>query len=509
MSMTATATRQKRSSGSKAKGFPRDPATRYAESVVSGKLVVNRWVRLACERHLWDLVEGPKRGLYWDVAEVNRVVAFFAGVLRLNGGQHEGQPFKLAPWQAFIVGSLFGWKHADTGLRRFRTAYNEIAKGNGKSPVAAGIGILMLTADGEPRAEVYSGAAKKEQAMILFRDAVAMAEQSPALDKRIIKSGVNPVWALTVPQTKSFFKPVASDDKQSGYRPHCALLDEVHEHDDANVIDMMRAGSKGRRQALFFEITNSGWDQTSVCWRHHDYSTQILESFRGNDGPKDDEWFAFICGLDSGDDYRDEKVWPKANPNLDISITKDYLRRQVREAEGMPAQEGVVRRLNFCEWTQLEQRWIDQEVWDRNNEPVDARPLLGKPCFGGLDLSSTTDLASFELAFPNDLGGYDVLSHFWMPRDNILRREQQDHITYELWERQGFLTLTPGNIVDQDAIKQTVLQSKRLYGLREIAFDRWNSSKLVTELIDELGPEVMVAGTSSAWSDTQPCRLTR
>lgn len=333
------------------------------------RLVTNRLVRLACDRHLRDLELGPKRGLLWDVEAVTRVARFFSQVLRLNGGVHEGQPFTLERWQLFIEGSLFGWKRADTGARRYRTAYLEIAKGNGKSPLAAGTGIYMLMADGEARAEVYAAAAKKDQAMILFRDAVAMVAQSPALAKRVVKSGGNPVWNLAVPATGSFFRPIASDDAQSGPRPHCALLDEIHEHQDATVIDLMRAGSKGRRQALFFEITNSGWDQTSVCWRHHDYSAQILEGHKD-----DDEWFAFICGLDPGEDYRDAKVWKKANPNLGVSITKEYLRRQVREAEGMPAQQGVVRRLNFCEWTNVAAQWITREVWDARRNPDHAVP---------------------------------------------------------------------------------------------------------------------------------------
>lgn len=477
-----TATKPTRSSARKKPPRGADPVTRYAEAVVSGRLLTNRLVRLACERHLRDLKEGPARGLFWDVDAANRVVRFFKKVLRLNGGEHEGKEFELQPWQVFIEGSLFGWKRADTEARRFRTAYLEIAKGNGKSPLAAGTGIYMLMSDKESRAEVYAAAAKRDQAMILFRDAVAMVDQSPALAKRIVKSGANPVWNLTVPGTGSFFRPIASDDAQSGPRPHCALLDEVHEHNDATVIDLMRAGSKGRRQALFYEITNSGWDQTSVCWRHHDYSVRVLEQTE-----KDDEWFSFICGLDPGDDYRDEKVWRKANPNLDVSITKDYLRRQVREAEGMPAQQGVVRRLNFCEWTQLAEHWIEPEVWERNAGRVDPASLVGKRCFAGLDLSSTEDLTAYVLVFPQDDGSYDVLPHFWLPKANILRKGQQDRVTYDLWAQQGFLTLTEGNSVDQEAVKQAILRSATTYKLRDMAFDRWNSAKLITELMEEWG----------------------
>jgi phage terminase large subunit-like protein len=480
--VTKTKTRAKPSSGkARRSSWPRDPVTRYAEAVVGRRVVTNRLVRLACERHLRDLEQGPARGLSWDQEAVKRVSRFFSQVLRLNGGDFEGKPFDLQRWQLFIEGSLFGWKRSESGLRRFRTAYIEVAKGSGKSPLAAGTGMYMLTADREPRAEVYAAAGKKDQAMILFRDAVAMVDQSPLLAKRVVKSGVTPVWNLAVPSTGSFFRPIASDDTQSGPRPHCALLDEIHEHDDATVLDLMRAGSKGRRQALFFEITNSGWDQTSVCWRHHDYSVQVLEGVL-----EDDEWFAYICGLDQGDDWRDEKVWPKANPNLGVSITKNYLRRQVREAEGMPAQQGVVRRLNFCEWTELAQRWLEEGVWERNNAPVDLARLAGRRCFGGLDLSSTEDMCSLQLVFP-DAESYDVLSWYWMPAANARKRAQEDRVPYDVWQREGYLTLTQGNIVDQDAIKRTVFEVAQRYALRDLAFDRWNSSKLITEIQGEWG----------------------
>lgn len=461
--------------------LPRDPATKYAQAVVAGKIVTNKLVRLACERHLRDLEKGPKRGLFWDAAAVARVGRYFETMLFLNGGEHEGQPFILSPWQWFIEGSLFGWKyHDEDGPRRFRTAYIEVGKGNGKSPLAAGTGMYCLTADGESRAEVYAAAAKKDQAMILFRDAVAMVDQSPELARRINKSGGTPVWNLAMPETGSFFRPIASDDAQSGPRPHCALLDEIHEHQNANVVDLMRAGSKGRRQALFFEITNSGWNRESVCWRHHEYSVQVLEG-----SLEDDEWFGYVCGLDKGDDYEDEKVWPKANPNLGVSITKDYLRRQVREAAGMPAQQGVVRRLNFCVWTENAERWIEQDVWDRNAAPVKVPELLGRRCYGGLDLSSTEDMTALALLFPGPDGITDVLMHYWLPKAGLERRIRQDRVPYDVWARDGYLTLTEGNVVDQNAMKSALLEASRIYALQDVAFDRWNSSKLVTEMQDE------------------------
>ncbi|HSC41426.1 MAG TPA: terminase large subunit, partial [Candidatus Binatia bacterium] len=325
------------------------------------------------------------------------MIGFFRKVLRLNGGQFEGMPFEPQPWQQFILGSLFGWKLSSTGLRRFQIAYIEVGKSNGKSPLAAGVGLFMLTADNEARAEVYSCATKKDQAMILFRDAVAMRDQSPHLSARLQKSGIGEkCWNLSDHETGSWFRPISSDeDSQSGPRPSAALVDELHEHRSAVVVDMMRAGLKWRRQPLIFEITNSGFDRHSICWQHHEYTAKVLENVLQND-----RWFGYLCALDDGDDYRDERVWIKAKPHLDISVSREYLRDRVREAEAMPAVENLVRRLNFCEWTEQDERAISMDVWDQGGAPIDLESLKARSCFGGLDLAKVNDLSAFTLLFP-------------------------------------------------------------------------------------------------------------
>lgn len=247
---------------------PADPVEAYARAVLAGDVVAGPLVRAACRRHLDDLTSGPGRGLRWDLDAALRVIGFFATVLCLNGGAHEGRPFVLEPWQAFIVGALFGWKGAD-GSRRFRVAFVEVAKGNGKSPLAAGIGLYMLAADDEPRAEVYAAAVDRDQASILFKDAVAMVDQSPALDRRIRRSGGRGrEWNLAHLESGSWFRPISSESTgrgKSGPRPHCALLDEVHEHPGPAMVELVRAGTKGRRQPLVLLITNAGFDRNSVC----------------------------------------------------------------------------------------------------------------------------------------------------------------------------------------------------------------------------------------------------
>lgn len=477
--------------------LPTDPVTDYAREVVAGRLVVGRLVRLACERHLRDLDDGAARGLRWDLAAAMHAIDFVRTFLRLAGGEHEGKPFDPSPWQAFILGSLFGWKGAD-GYRRFRTAYVEIGKGNGKSPLAAAVGLYMLIADGEARAEVYAAATKKDQAMILFRDAVAMVDQSPDIGKRLAKSGAKGrEWNIAHHASGSFFRAISSDDGQSGPRPHCGVIDEVHEHKTPLVIDMMRAGTKGRTQALIFEITNSGYDRDSVCWRHHDYSAKVLAGQIVNDS-----WFAYVCGLDpcskhagegktqpvegchDCDDWRDERTWQKANPNLGVSVTLKYLREQVAEAIGMPSKEGTVKRLNFCWWTEGETAWLPAALWSRGAGRIPDADLIGGVCFGGLDVASEIDIAAWVLAFPDrpDPGQYALRCRFWIPRSQALFHEREHGVPYTLWEREGWVTLTPGEAIDIDQIEQQVKVDAEAYQLADLAYDPWNAAQIALHL---------------------------
>lgn len=270
-----------------------DPVTAYARSVADGITVAGPHVRAAARRHLSDLLTGHLRGIHYSLEKAHHALNFFPVALRLNGGQFEGLPFELHPSQAFIVGSLFGWLRTD-GTRRFRLAYIEQGKGNGKSPLVAGIGIYGMIADNEPRAEVYAAATKKDQAMILFRDAVAMVDQSPALSRRLKKSGRDDkVWNLYDEKTNSFFRPISADDGQSGPRPHIGLVDELHEHKTPTVIEMLAAGRKWRRQPLIVAITNSGTDRKSVCWEYREKGTKVAAGIE-----MDDTFFVFICSLD-------------------------------------------------------------------------------------------------------------------------------------------------------------------------------------------------------------------
>ncbi|WP_429295379.1 terminase large subunit [Paraburkholderia atlantica] len=455
-------------------------------------------MRNTCRRHLEDLRDGHARGLTWDVQAARRAISFFPDVLRLNGGEFEGLPFVLLPWQQFIVGSLFGWKRRDD-TRRFREAYVEAAKGSGKSPLAAGIGLYMLVADGEARAEVYAAATRRDQAMVLFRDAVAMVQQSGALSARTTTSGrEDRVWNIAYPKTGSFFRPIASDDSgQSGPRPHCGLIDEVHEHRSPVVINIMRAGKKGRRQPLIFMITNSGLDRTSVCYEQHEYASRVASGVI-----TDDAFFSFVCSLDEDDDpFESEKCWVKANPSLGATIDRSYLREQVRQARGMPSLESTVRRLNFCQWVDAADPWISGNVW-RCCE-VGAPPLVsaeadaaeskqswqatlevaraqreallasmhGKRICGGLDLSGTRDLTALAVACRQDDDSIDAFVEFWTPADTMHERARHDRVPYPAWVEAGFMRAAKGRAIDYGEVVDRISVLSGSLDFSGIAYD--------------------------------------
>jgi len=444
-------------------------------------------VRAACERHLDDLATGGARGLVWDRIKAERAIRFFPAVLRLAEGQHAGEPFDLQTWEQFIVGSLFGWLAAD-GFRRFRNSYIEIGKGNGKSPLAAGIGLYMFVADGEMRAEIYAAATTREQAHILFEDAVSMVNQSPQLAKNIDLSGKRKVLNLAHLRTGSFFRPISSEGRSlDGKRVHCALIDELHEHATDVVVNKMRAGTKGRRQAMIVEITNSGVDRTSVCYQHHEYSERVVRGLTPDDG-----WFAYVCAHDEDEDpFEDPACWPKSNPNLGVSIGRKYLEEQVREAHGMPAKASMVRRLNFCQWVGAENPWIAGPIWLACEREIPWEALRGRKALGAIDLSGTRDLTASALAFPPDPDHpkWAAWVHFWTPEATLAERAKRDQVPYDVWVKDGYITATPGRNVGYGFVAQHLADMQIEVRLERLAFDPYRIKYLETEL-EELKIEI-------------------
>ncbi|HEY6527265.1 MAG TPA: terminase TerL endonuclease subunit [Cellvibrionaceae bacterium] len=467
----------------RAASLKNDRTTSYAQCVASGVIVAGPHVRDACARHLRDLKQGKERGIYFDVKAANEVIEFFEEVLHLNGGEFEGIPFVPTPWQCFVLGSLFGWKRAN-GFRRFRVAYIETSKGQGKSPLAGGIGLFGLTADDEPRAEIYAAATKKDQAQILFRDAVAMVDFSPLLNEIISRSGSpGKEWNLAYIEKGSFFRPIASDEGQSGPRPHIALLDEVHEHRDGTVVQMMRAGTKGRRQALIVMITNSGKSRSSICWENHDYGAKVAAGMI-----EDDTYFSYICALDKEDDpFTDESCWIKANPNLGITIQPEYLRELVTQARGMPGTESTVKRLNFCMWQEGADAWMSAEIWLGQKDACDESLYKNRRCWGGLDLGSTQDLTSLVLVFEPtaDDPYWRLKPYFWVPDEGLAKKSEDDVVPYDVWKSQGHIETTPGRAVSRNHVVKRITQIAGIYDIQAIAYDRWRVEELIQAASEE------------------------
>lgn len=454
------------------------PAMRYARDVVAGKVVAGRLVKLACERHVKDLKTAHQRGLYFDDAAAQRVLEF-VGCLRHSKGEWAGQPFLLAPWQLFLLWVLFGWRRAD-GTRRFRMAYCELARKNGKTTLAAAVGLYLAFADGEGGAEVYAAATKLKQARLVFGEARRMVRKSPALRKRITCFRDN----LHIEETASKFEPLPGDgETEDGLNVHGAIIDELHAHPNRELFDVLDTGTGARRQPLIFVITTAGFDRQSVCWEQHDYAVKILEGT-----VEDDTFFGFVAAIDEGDDWQDPTCWPKANPNLGVSVKADDIARKVRKAKLIPAQQNNIRRKHLNEWTEQDERWLGLDVWKACGRrwPEELVELLrGRPCYGGLDLSSKIDLTAFVLVFPPRLGEpqvYHAMSYFWCPRENMRRREKRDRVPYGAWAAAGQLRATEGNVIDYDVIRRDVNELGKIFRVKEIAFDTWNAQQLATQL---------------------------
>lgn len=450
----------------------------YAWGVRRGEIVACRYVKLAVERHFRDLETGAQRGIWFDHKAAEHALGFFR-FLRHSKGEWAGQELVLEAWQQFFKWSVFGWKRED-GTRRFREAYLEVARKNGKTTDAGGTGLYLFVADDEPGAEVYAAATKRDQAKLCHDEATRMVVASPALASRITVFRNN----LHITGTASKFEPLGRDSKSTdGLNIHGLIKDEVHEWTDRDFNAKLDTAQGSRRQPLSLSITTAGSSRTSICYEQREHVIKILEGLE-----EDDSAFGMIFTLDEGDDWEDEAVWIKANPNLGVSVKLDYLREKVRKAKAMPSLLNQCLRYCFNIWTQAESRWIDPDKWAACGlVVVDEEELIGRECCGALDLSSTIDLSGWALVFPPISEGepYKVLIRLFCPKDNIPVRSKRDRVPYEVWVREGLLTPTPGAAIDYGFIRQRIKEDAAKFLIKEIAYDRWGASKLRQELEED------------------------
>ena len=455
------------------------PAEQYARDVVGGKVVACKWVRLACERYFHDLKHGHERGLYFDREAAERKL-HVTSLLKHSKGQWAGEYFHPEPWQSFIDWNVFGWKRAD-GMRRFRTQFEEVARKNGKSTRGAATGIYLAFFDGEAGAEVYSAATKRDQARIVHGEAIRMIKKNPTLKKYIKIYKDN----LHMESTASKYEPLGADsDTLDGLNVHGAIVDELHAHKSRDTLDLLETATGSRRQPLMVIITTAGMDRQSICFEKHQYTQKVLEGWK--DGSfLDDAWFGIIFTIDEGDDWRDESCWIKANPNLGVSKKLEDMQMKAKRAERMPAAQNSFLRRELNVWVQGESKFMDMDAWRACGGGIPAlelpKHLKGRTAFGGLDLSSTSDLTACVLAFPAEDGFIDVVARFWLPEDAILPRSQEG-THYDEWVRDGYIERTDGNVIDYDFLFERIQQDADAYSIERIAFDRWGAARVVQVL---------------------------
>lgn len=463
---------------------PFDPGCRveaYARDVVAGKVPACKWVRLACKRHLDDLANAPALGLRWDTHAAQHALRFF-DYLRHSKGRWNRERFVLAPWQAFIVGCLFGWKRED-GTRRYRIAFIEVPRKNGKTTLAAAIGLYLLVCDREAGAEVYSAATKRDQAKLVFEDAKALVASCPGLAKRIERYR----YSLQIPSSRSKFEPLGADsDTLDGLNPFVAICYEIHAWKSRDLWDVLLTGMGAREQPLALAITTAGDFADSIYNELRSDAEQILEAVGQADGLRDDAVFAFIATVDAEDDWTDEAAWWKANPNLGVSLKIEELREVIGRAKRQPASQNKTKRNRLNIRTQALNAWLRLDQWDKGGEPFDEEELKGKPCWGGLDLASKDDLNAFSLVFPwGDLRGRPVYRFklwVWCPSDAEEFAAQKLRRKLFPWAPR-WVGFTEGQTADYPVIEETILGASRDYDLRAVAFDPWGAESTAQRLV--------------------------
>ena len=414
---------------------------------------------------------------HYDKAQADFAVGFIECLCHTKG-RWAGKPFKLLPWQEQIVRDIFGTLKAD-GNRQFTTAYIEIPKKNGKSELAAAIALYMLFADGEASPEVYGAAADRQQAAIVFDVAHQMVNMTAALAKRskILTANKRIVSGFN----NGFYQVLSAEvTSKHGLNVSGLVLDEVHAQPNRKLYDVLTKGSgDAREQPLYFLITTAGNDTNSICYELHQKALDIIEGRK-----VDPTFYPVIYGAPESADWTSPAVWKEANPSLGDTITMEKVQAACESAKQNPAEENSFRQLRLNQWVKQAVRWMPMDKWDACDFVVNEDELAGRVCYGGLDLSSTTDITAFVLVFPplDEEDKYHILPYFWIPEENVDLRVRRDHVPYDLWEKQGTLLTTEGNVVHYGYIEKFIEKLNERFNIREIAYDRWGAVQMVQNL---------------------------
>lgn len=415
----------------------------------------------------------------FDASSADFVVGFFEECLVHVDGKLAGQHIRLEPWQRGMLGNLFGWKRPD-GTRRFREALVYVPRKNGKSTIAAGIGLYLFICDDEPGAEVYIAAGEREQAAIIFRTAASMVEYEPELDARCkVYRGYYSIQTTGI--DKRYLRALSSKaSSKHGYKPHGAIIDELHVLQTADLVEVLHTGTGARRQPLTMYTTTADYWRPSICNQKYDYACKVRDGIIRDPG-----FLPAIWEADLEDDWTSPEVWQKANPNLGISVSRSYLERECRRAKDSPEYENTFKRLHLNIRTEADVRFFRMEAWQASAGSVDEAELQGRDCYAGLDLSSTRDLTALALVFPFPHGVFKVLPFFWVPGAIPEEKEQRDRVPYLTWQRQGHLEIAGEKVIDYNRVLARICELGKRYRIRSIAYDPHNAQQTANDLEGE------------------------
>lgn len=469
----------------------------------AGKPIPRKWLRIIRQiPGRYDPVATAAPGDYFDTEAAQLALDFFPECLRHTKGKWAGDPFVLEGWETAIVANLFGWKRAD-GLRRYRYLFLMVGRKNGKSALAAGIILYVMFCDGEPGAELYSAAADREQAKLIWDQAEGMIRQSPELQARCT------VYrrSIVLGDLSAKYLPLSADAyTKHGYNAHVVVVDELHAQRNSELVDVLRTSMGARTQPMMIYVTTSDYDRPSVCNDELEYAEAVRD---GREGFADPEYLPVIYAAPiecQGDgSWIEPEVWRLANPNMDVSIFGSFLTSECRKAQLQPTKRNTFLRLHLNIRTQQDIRWIPIEEWDLCDGDLSWEEmrddLEGNRCWGGLDASATQDLTAFVLYFPE---WHSVLAWFWAPQLSAEDRSRAGEAPYIEWAEMGALRLTPGRVVDYDLVEEDVLGICERYDVVDIGLDRWNTTQLMTHLIEE-GLEIVPFGQGYQ-SMSYPCK---
>ncbi|MBO4334431.1 MAG: terminase large subunit [Desulfovibrio sp.] len=451
-------------------------ANEYARKVVSGKIIACAHVRNACKRHLDDLKESRKKSYAYrfDKTAANRICTFATMMVHVKGREWAGKRITLQPWQCFLLAVPFGWIRKSDGLRRFREIYDEIPRKNGKSVLGAIIGLYMLCADGEPGAEVYAGATSEKQAWEVFGPARQMCLKNPGFTSHF---GIGVcAKSLHILNNASKFEPLIGRPGD-GASPHCAIVDEYHEHPTPELYDTMLTGMGARSQPMLVVITTAGTDNSHPCYAKRDEAIKVL-----NGALQNDTLFSVIYSVDDDDDWTEPEAWWKANPNAGVSIYKDFLEARRSEAMTIASRQNIIKCKHLNVWSNTGSAWINMVKWAQCQQDIALEDFIGEKCWVGVDLASKVDLTAMMLMFRRG-DEYYLFGKYYLPESTVNLPENSH---YQRWVAEGYLTETPGARTDYRYLMDDLLEFAQDYDIQELAYDPREAEMLMQEIREKV-----------------------